>query len=525
LKNYNKLIAKAAGIIALTALISRLLGFARDWFIYTRFGESYYTDAYNVAFSVPDFIYMLLIGGALSSAFIPVFSSCLAVDREEDSWKMASVVLNYTMLALIVLIFLAFIYAHPLLYLLAPKLPLYYHNLAVFLTRVMFVQCFFMALNGLALGVLNSFNHFTTPALGGIIYNLGIIVVGVAFMDKIGIVAFAYGVVVGAFLNFLVQLPALIKVGLKYYPSLDYNNEGFRQIAILTIPVLIGLSVTQFNLFVSQYLASGLAQGSITALSIAQRIMQLPLGIFAMSIAMAVFPTLTAQVARGEHEDFKRTLSLGLRGIFFVTLPSTAGLLAIGEPAIRLMFEWKSFTPAHTLSTAHALIYYSLGLFAYSALQVLNRVYYALKDTITPVTVGIATIILNIILSFLLVGPLNHLGLALAYSLAGIFNMLLLTFILRLRLGRIDGRRISASLGLSLFISALMYLVVKGTIYLLLSVLSFTTRIDELIAVVAAVLLGVLFYAGASLVLGMEEAVMVKDMLAKRFPDYWSRLT
>ncbi|MDD3364074.1 MAG: murein biosynthesis integral membrane protein MurJ [Syntrophomonas sp.] len=525
MRTQNKIIAKAAGIIAFTALISRLLGFARDWFIYTRFGESYYTDAYTVAFSVPDFIYMLLIGGALSSAFIPVFSSYLATDREEDTWKMASVVFNYTMLALIVFIFLAFIYAHPLLYQLAPKLPPYYHNLAVFLTRVMFVQCFFMALNGLALGVLHSFNHFTTPALGGIIYNLGIIVVGVAFMDKIGIVAFAYGVVAGAFLNFLVQLPALLNVGLKYYPSLDYHNEGFRQVAILTIPVLIGLSVTQFNLFVSQYLASGLAQGSITALSLAQRIMQLPLGIFAMSIAMAVFPTLTAQAARGEHEDFKRTLSLGLRGIFFVTLPSTAGLLAIGEPTIRMMFEWKSFTPAHTLATAHALTYYSLGLFAYSSLLVLNRVYYALKDTITPVIVGITTILLNIILSFLLVGPLNHLGLALAYSLSGIFDMLLLTFILRLRLGGIDGRKILSSLGLSLITSAFMYLLVRGTVYLLLSVLSFSTRIDELIAVLAAVLLGVLFYAGVSLALGMEEALMVKNMLARRFPDYWSRLT
>ncbi len=525
MRTQNKIIAKAAGIIALTALISRLLGFARDWFIYTRFGQNNYTDAYIVAFSVPDFIYMLLIGGALSSAFIPVFSSYLATDREEDSWQMASVVFNYTMLALILFICLAFIYTHPLLYLLAPKLPLYYHNLAVFLTRVMFVQCFFMALNGLALGVLNSFNHFTTPALGGIIYNLGIIVIGVAFMDKIGIVAFAYGVVAGAFLNFLVQLPALIKVGLKYYPSLDYHNEGFRQVAILTIPVLIGLSVTQFNLFISQHLASGLDPGSITALSLAQRIMQLPLGIFAMSIAMAVFPTLTAQAARGEHEDFKRTLSLGLRGIFFVTLPSTAGLLAIGEPTIRLMFEYKSFTPAHTLATAHALVYYSLGLFAYSALQVLNRVYYALKDTITPVSVAIATIVLNIILSFLLVSPLSHLGLALAYSLAGIFNMLLLTFILRLRLGGIDGRKILSSLGLSLTISAFMYIVVRGTIYLLLSVLSFSTRIDELISVLAAVLLGILFYAGASLALGMEEAVIVKNMLARRFPDYWNRLT
>ncbi len=520
----NKNIAQAAGIIAMAALVSRLLGFVRDWFIYTHFGQTYLTDAFNAAFSVPDFIYMLLVGGALSSAFIPVFSSYLATDREDESWKMASIVFNYAMLALIIFITLAFIYARPLLYLLAPKLPPYYLDLAVYLTRVMFIQCFFMSLNGLALGVLNSHNHFTTPALGGIIYNLGIIIIGVAFMDKIGIAAFSYGVVAGAFLNFLYQIPALLRTGLKYYPSLDFHNEGFRQVAILTIPVLIGLSVTQFNLFVSQNLASGLAEGSITALKIAQRIMQLPLGIFAMSIAMAVFPTMTAQAARGENEDFKHTLSLGLRGIFFVTLPATAGLLAIGEPAIRLMFEWKSFTAANTLATAQALVYYSLGLFAYSALQVLNRVYYSLKDTLTPVSIGIATIVLNIILSYLLIRPLGHQGLALAYSLAGVFNMILLTIILRLRLGKLDGRKILASIGLSVLISSLMFLLVRGTVNLVVNTLNINPRIDELIAVVVGILVGVLFYTGGSLALKMEEALMVKGMLARRFPDYWNRL-
>ena len=525
MKTQNKQIARAAGIIAVTALISRLLGFVRDWFIYTRFGESYITDAFNAAFSVPDFIYMLLVGGALSSAFIPVFSSYLATDREEDAWKMASVVFNYTMLALVFLIILAFIYADPLVYLLAPKLPPYYLHMAVFYTRLMFIQCFFMALNGLALGVLNSYNHFTTPAVGGIIYNLGIIVVGVAFMDKIGMTAFAYGVVAGAILNFFVQVPALIRTGMKYYPSLNFHNEGFHQVAILTIPVLVGLSVTQFNLFISQNLASGLAEGSITALKIAQRIMQLPLGIFAMSIAMAVFPTMTAQAVRGEYTDFKHTLSLGLRGIFFVTIPSTIGLIAIGEPTIRLMFEWKSFTSENTLATASALIYYSLGLFAYSALQVLNRVYYALKDTKTPVIVGIITIALNILLSFILIQPLGHLGLALAYSLAGIFNMLLLLLILKLRLGDIEGRRILSSLGLSLLISTFMYFLLVATVRLLQNILTFSPRVDELIAVLSAVILGVLFYAAGSLVLGMEEAIMVKDILARRFPRHWNRLT
>jgi putative peptidoglycan lipid II flippase len=343
-------------------------------------------------------------------------------------------------------------------------------------------------------------------------------------ISKFGIAAFAYGVVIGSALNFFIQVPALINTGLRYWPTLDFRNKGFQQALVLMVPVLIGLSVTQFNLFVSQNLASGLTAGSITALKIAQRLMQMPLGIFAMSIAMAVFPIMTAQAAKGEHDDLKRTLSVGLRAIIFITLPATAGLIAIGQPTIRLMFEWKSFSAANTLATSQALVYYSLGLTAYSALQILNRAYYAMKNTLTPVTVGVITILLNIYLSYKLVQPLTHLGLALAYSLAGLFNATALLIILRWRLGPIDGRKILSCLGLSTMISLLMWGLVKGWIHLMPGWLSWDARIEEMLAVLSGILLGAGFYAGMSLWLGMDEAIMVKTMLARRFPDFWNRL-
>lgn len=308
---------------------------------------------------------------------------------------------------------------------------------------------------------------------------------------------------------------------MKLYPSLDWRNEGFRQILVLMLPVAMGLAVTQFNLFVSQNLASGLAEGTITALRIAQRIMQLPIGIFAISIAIAVFPTLTSQAARGETDDFKRTLNLGLRQVFFITIPSALGLMAIGEPAIKLMFEWRRFTAEHTIATAQALFFYSLGLIPYSALQVLNRAFYAIKDTVTPVSAAVVTIFANIVLSIWLVKPLAHVGLALAYSMAGYINMIILMFMLRKRLGSLGGRQVVTSSALASAAAVLMYLAVRGAILVTVGT-TWATKTVQLEAVGVGLVVGTLVYGGLALVLRMEEARVVSNLVLKRFA--WKQL-
>ena len=190
------------------------------------------------------------------------------------------------------------------------------------------------------------------------VYNLFIILIGVALVKHLGIAAFSYGVVIGAVLNFAVQIPALRRVGVKYTFSFDYRDKGFRQIMILMIPVLAGLGVVQFNLFITQNLSSGLGAGTISALNLAQKIMNLPIGIFAVSIATAIFPTMTALTARGELEMFKRSSSLGLRAIFLVTIPASLGLMAIGEPLIKLLFQQGEFTSAMANVTNEALFFY-----------------------------------------------------------------------------------------------------------------------------------------------------------------------
>ncbi|MEN6348527.1 MAG: murein biosynthesis integral membrane protein MurJ [Syntrophomonas sp.] len=514
----GKRVATAAVILMVTVILSRVLGYGREVALYTLFELNYMTDAYRAAFSIPDFIYTLLVGGALSSAFIPVFSSYLATGREDEAWRSASIVFNYTVLLLLILIALAYLYTRPLINILVPGLPPYYSTLAVHLTHIMFAQTFFMALNGLAMGVLNSNHHFLAPALGSLLYNAVIIVVGVALVKQLGIAAFSYGVVLGAVLNFVVQIPALRRIGLKYYFSWDFRNEGFNQIMMLMVPVLAGLGAVQLGLFVTQNLASGLAPGSISALALAQRLMNLPLGIFAVSIAVAVFPTMTSLTARGELEMFKRTTSLGIRAVFLLTVPASLGLMAIGEPLIKLLFEQGKFTAGAVSITNQALFYYCLGLFAYSSIQVLNRSFYALKDTLTPVVAAIVTIAFNILVSLKLVGPMGHRGLALAYSLAGILSLLFLISVFRKKVGQIGGSKIAGSFAISLGASLAMYLVVRLVTYRLLDILDLgSSKMNLLFGVGGGMAVGVVVYTFIVYLFKLEETELVLGMIRKRF--------
>ncbi|HHX96075.1 MAG TPA: murein biosynthesis integral membrane protein MurJ [Clostridia bacterium] len=512
-------VAKAAGILMVAMIFSRILGYVRDMVIYAYFGQNNLTDAYNAAFSIPDFLYYLLVGGALSSAFIPVFAGYIATDEEEEGWRVASTIFNLVIIVMLGAIVLGLIFTPSLIRLLVPGFSSADIALTVKMTRIMFLQTFFMALNGISMGILNSYQHFTAPAIGSVVYNLGIILGGLfcSHYLKLGITGFAIGVVLGAILNFLVQLPALLKIGLHYQWIMDLKHPGVKKIGTLLLPVLIGLSVTHFNLFVNQNLGSNLPRGMISALRVAQRIMQLPIGVFAVAIAVAVFPTLTGQAARKERAEFKKAMSLGVRTIFLITIPAAVGLIVLRVPIVRLLFEQGRFTSEDTEATAMALLFYCLGLFAYAALQLLNRVFYALQDTVTPVLVGIFTIVLNIVLNFALIGPLGHKGLALAYSLAGMVNMLVLFFVFRKKAGPFDGRKIVHSFLLTLGISGVMGLVVRFTAGKLTLWFDLATKTGQLLQVGISILVGVIVFAGLVFVLDMEEGDWARRILLRRF--------
>jgi putative peptidoglycan lipid II flippase len=512
----RKTVAKAAAFLMITVIVSRILGFAREAVMYSIFGQNYTTDAYRAAFSIPDFVYMMLVGGALSSAFIPVFTSFISNRQEEEGWKSASIVFNYIILLLLVLIFIAYLYTEQLIKALVPGLPAQYGSLAVRLTHIMFLQTVFMALNGFAMGILNSYNRFAAPAIGAVIYNLAIIAVGAALVKPYGIAAFSYGVVIGAALNFVVQIPALKRVGVRYHFAWNINDPGFVQIVILMVPVLASLGVVQLNLFVTQNLASLLGSGAVGALNLAQKIMNLPVGIFATSVATAVFPTLTAFTVKGEMSKFLRSSSLGLRAVFLLCIPASLGLIALGEPMIKLLFEHGEFTADMAHVTYQALLYYCIGIFAYSAVQLQNRSFFALKDTFTPVIASILTIALNILLAVKMHGPLGVGGLALAYSLAGIFNFLFLLAVLRIKCGAIGGRKILISFCISTAASVIMFVAVRCSIQYMIAVIPLSHKLTELVSVGAGVGIGCLLYFLLVYWFKLEESQLVLAMIRKK---------
>lgn len=512
----GKKVAQAAGMLMIAMLVSRMLGYVREAALVKAFGARWETDAFLAAFTIPDFFYDLLVGGVLSSAFIPVFTSYLATEREEEAWKVASTMINLIILVMTVCIVFGMVFTVPL-----TKLVAYHFSgdtlaLSVKLTRIMFPAFVVLALNGLIMGVLNSYKHFAAPALGAIVYNICIIALGLALYKRYGIAAFAVGVVAGHIGNFLVQFPVLLKKGMRYSFSLDLKHPGVRKMFLLMIPAMLGLAANRVNLVVNQNFASGIDEGSITALRMASRLMWLPLGVFAGSIAVAVFPTLTSQAARNEMDDFRRTLSMGIRSIFLITIPASVGLAVLSVPIVRLLFERGEFTPHATQITAYALVFYCVGLFAQSGVWVVTRAFYALHDTLRPLLIAVTTIVINVALNFFLRPVMAERGLALAYSITGIYNMIVLLYILRHKVGRIDVRNISRSFLLVSVSSAFMGIVTYLAANYLGTVLNLNIRANQVIQVGGSIFVGLVVFVGAIMVCRLEETEIIAGMIKRK---------
>nr|NLJ03444.1 murein biosynthesis integral membrane protein MurJ [Bacillota bacterium] len=503
----------------LAILVSRILGFIRERAVAEVFGRTATTDVFFAAFALPDLMYQLLVGGALSSAFIPVFTQYLAKDDEKEAWYVASVFLNATFLLLLLIMVLGVIFTPQLAPLVGMGFSGEQRDLLILLMRVTFPAVFFTALAGLCMGVLHSYQKFFLPALGPIVYNLGQILGAYILGPIIGIMGMAAGTVAGALGNFSIQFPAVLKRAKKHYrPVVDLRHPGIRRMGMLMLPAILGLSISQVNVIVSQNLASTLETGSIVALRLANRLINFPLGIFAMGISTAVFPTLARLTARGETEEFRRTLSFGLRVIFFITIPSAFGMAFLRVPIVRLLFESGEFLPGDTLATAFALLFYVPGLIAQSTLQVTTRGFYSLQDTKTPVKIGFVTVVLNFLLSvaFLRLTNLGAGGLAFAYSLSSIFNMALAMGVLGKRLGGLMDPRLWSTVVKSAIASVFMGVGAYYTASLLASYLPLSSKLGQAIQTFAAIGVGVAVYLALSLLFKMEESHYFLGLLKRK---------
>jgi putative peptidoglycan lipid II flippase len=348
------------------------------------------------------------------------------------------------------------------------------------------------------MGILNSFQHFLTPALAPVFYNLAIILSAWLLAPRLGVYGLAIGVVAGALAHLLVQMPALLRRRPSYSPILGLGNPDVREVGRLMGPRVLGLAAVQINFLVNANLASRLIPGSLSAFNYAWLIMLLPQGIVAQGIATAVFPTLSAQSARGQIDALRSTLNAALRAILWLTLPASAGLLILRRPLIQLFLERGEFTAESTALTAYALAFFAFGLVAHSLLEVITRAFYALHDTWTPVKIGIVAMVLNIVLSLLLIRPLAHGGLALANTLATTLETMALLWLIRPRLHGIDGPSLRNTLLRSLLATAAMSVA-------LLAVRPFLAGQPAWLVAALSLLLGVAVYASVALLVGRQE--------------------
>jgi putative peptidoglycan lipid II flippase len=512
--------AKAAGMISIMFLFSRMLGFVRESLsgsLFTRFE----TDSFFAAFIIPDVMYYLLVGGALSAAFIPVFTEYLTKGKEEEGWKMASTFINLVFLFLAVLTILGVCFTRFIIPLEAPHFPANKISLLISLTKIMFPAVCFTALAGLVGGVLNSYRRFLGPALGPNIYNIGIIAGAALLGSRFGIKGMAIGVLAGAIGNFATQLLFLPKCGGRYYRFgyIDLKNPGFRRMLILWVPALIGLSADQVNIWATTAMASGLPEGGITAIRFASRLVQLPIGIFAAGISMAFFPLLSSLVTEKKMEHYKDTLSLSLRTIFFIMVPAGIGLIVLRYPIVKLLFERQKFTPQDTELTAYALLFYSLTIFAHAAILMLPRAFYALQDTRTPVVVSFIAVSSSIVLNwlFLKFTPLGVGGFALSFSIMGLVNMLLLMMVLRRKIGGMRGRNILRSFLKSTLASFVMGLGIFIFVKLVSPITSHLSgHLEAAVLIVFGMIIGGMIYFLLTWLLKMEELNMLLGQIRKK---------
>jgi putative peptidoglycan lipid II flippase len=441
----------SATLVTMTLIgLSRITGIIRDIGRTTLFGRDWHTDAYVSAFSIPDLIYFLASGGALSAGFVPVFTGYLTKGEDEKAMRTFRVLMTYLGLLLLSLIVAFEVLAPQLVALLFPGMvgDEQKFTLTVRLVRILLPAQFFFVLGSLFTGALWSLRYFAEPQVQSVLYNLFILFGGILgaqfcahWLGK-GIEGMAIGALTGAAVGAgLVQARKLWQVGMDFRPCFDWRDEGARQVLKLVIPVVFSLSVTQINaIILPRSFSSLLPHGAATAVEMANRIMQLPVALFGASVGIALFPTLSALATKEAIDDLRRQVASGLRTVLFMTVPTAVLMAVLREPIVALFFEYGRWKSSDTQATALALLFYSFGVPAMSCQQVLARGFYALRDTWTPVWVGLLSFALAFTLNAALVhSPLQQGGLALAFSISAWFNITLLAILLRKRLNGLEG--------------------------------------------------------------------------------------
>jgi putative peptidoglycan lipid II flippase len=447
----NHRITRAATVIGAGTFLSRILGFLRDMVIARFFGTGMAADAFFVAFRIPNLWRRLVGEGSLTVSFIPVYTEHLTRRSREETRDLTHIAFTLAAVILFVLTLFGVLFSPVLIRIVAPgfaKIPEKFH-LTVILNRIIFPYLFFMGLFALSMGILNSRRHFFAPAIAPIFLNLSIIASVFLFYHALErpVLALAFGVLAGGVIQFIFQIPFLLRYGIHFRFNFNFRHPAIKRIGLLMVPGLIGTAVYQLNVFIDTIFASFLRTGSVSYLYFADRLMEFPLGIFAVALGMASLPSLSELASKGENQELKDTLSFTFRLVSFISVPALVGLISLKSPIINLLFQRGLFDYSATQMTARALLCYSMGLWAIAGVRVVVPAFYALQDTWSPLRISLVCLGANVILNAILIFPLKHAGLALATSLSSILNLFLLSRKLNQKGGWIDiGKNIRALL-------------------------------------------------------------------------------
>jgi len=475
--NHTEKIARAAGAVSIAVFASRILGLVREQIFAALFGAGYAFDAFVVAYRIPNLLRDLFAEGALSSAFVTVFTGYRHLRGEERTWRLANNVVVCLSLVVGGVVLAGMIFSPEIVGLMARdfiqvpgKL-----GLTALMTRIMFPFLLLVSLAAVAMGILNTEGKFFIPSLASSFYNLGAIVFGVGltlaapFLGIHPIVGMAWGVLIGGLLQLLSQAPILWRVGFRPFWVLDLKDEGLRRIMLLMLPAVVGLSATQVNIFINTFYAASCPQGSLSWLNYAYRLFHLPMGLFGVALSIATLPLVSRHAAIRDFPALKAAFQSSLSLALLVTIPAACGLIFLARPIIALIYQHGHFTSLDTQQTAAALSWYAVGLFAFAAVKIMVPVFYALNNTRIPVIGSFLTVAANLLFINLTLAPMQHRAIALSTSLSTLVNFLFLGAMLYRQLGGLQLRPLlttllkvsAAALAMGLMV-AYIYPVIPG---------------------------------------------------------------
>jgi len=509
--NGKNSLSAASLILIITLFLSNILGLIRDHFLTQKIPTDV-LSVYYAAFRIPDLIFNVLILGAISAAFIPVFSSLISQKKSKEAWEVANSVIN---IAIVGLIFSCIILA-----LIMPAIVGYFvpgfdqekQNLTIKLARVMLASPVFFGLSYIFGAILNSFKRFAVYSLAPLIYNVSIIAGTLLFADKYSVTGVALAVVAGAFLHMAIQIPVSIKMGFRWQVLLDYKNTFVRKIGILMVPRAIGLGANQILLIIFTSIASALGGSAVAIYNLADNIQTMPMVVFGTSFAMAIFPTLSEQVSQRNFEQFGYYFNKSLRSILFFMLPIVFGIYLLKMQVVRLILGSGHFGWSQTNDTARTLGFFAIALVFTSIIPLLARCFYALHNTKIPMYVTIVTVAISAVIAYILAPKQGVSGLAIAYSIGSFFNALILYLILRKKVIFDEISLVWYTLKV-LVASLIMAIALQETIFLTELFVDKTHVVGVLMQTAMAIAVGILIYLLLAWIFNFEEMASIKIIL------------